>query len=282
MRLFIRISSLLLFGFVVGALAQTDKTDTLEVITLQHRPAETLIPLIQPLVDDVGIVTGRNDQLIVRTTQDQFAQIRTLVRELDTPPVRLLVTVQQLQGAAVQQQGLDLTGNALTSDPLVMSNGHNRQKLHLESEKHHVRHGDNLFQQIQVIAGSEAFIEMGKQLPFVEPINRVDWIYSTGPYGSEYNIQSEPVKSGFYVRPQVHGDWVTLEVLPHREQPSSNGGGRILKQQIATTITGQLGEWLEVSSQHIHNHRKDHTIVHSTQAMDQTNRRVLVKVNRIP
>lgn len=279
MRLAKTVSFLVFFGFFISALAQTD---TFEVITLRHRPAEALIPFIQPLMGDTGVVTGRNDQLILRAKADRHAQIRTLVKKLDTPPLRLLVSVQQLQGNAVQHDAASLRGDAyLSSNPSVIDNEQGQQTFRVELEKRTVRRGDNLHQQIQVLAGSEAFIQMGEQIPSVGYVSRVDSIYPIGHYGGEYDIQSELVSNGFYVRPQVHGDWVTLEILPNREQPSSSGGGRIIKQQLATSVTGRLGEWLEVSHIGIQNHRNNQAVVHSTQVMDNTNRRIFVKVDRL-
>jgi hypothetical protein len=267
------------FGGVVSALAETE---TLEVITLNHQPAETLIPLIEPLVGDTGVVTGRNNQLILRTTPDRLTQIRTLLKQLDTPRQRLLISVQQIYEDQDQQQTVSVSKNvSLGSDPSVIDN--KQQRVDVELEKRTAQRGDNLHQQIQVLNGSEAFLQVGETIPYAEQVAIDNPVYSNsnGHYSNNYAIGSKPVTSGFYVRPQVHGDWVTLEIAPHRAQESAQAGGRITKQQVATTVTGRLGEWLEVSKLDVQNQRNDQAIVRSTQRIDQTNRRILVKIDRL-
>lgn len=281
MRLMTFIISLMIYvGSVTSALAVTD---TLEVITLKHQLAEALIPLVQPLVGDTGVVTGRNDQLIVRTTADRLAQVRTLVKQLDTPPQRLLISVKQLQGNQTQRQAVGISGTlSLGRDVSVIDNDHKQQKLPMGLKKRTTRRGDNLQQQIHVLDGSEAFVEMGEAIPYVAEY--VDSPYPdsfSGAYHGHYDIRSQSVTSGFYVRPQVHGDWVTLQILPRRARESAHGGGRVSTQQAATTVTGRLGEWLEVTSLRVENQRNDQTIIHSTQTMDRSNQRILVKVDRL-
>lgn len=69
--------------------------DRIEVINLQHRSAEDIIPLLQPVAGSQGAITGRNQQLIIRATPARIAQIRELLGPLDTAPRNLLVSVRQ-------------------------------------------------------------------------------------------------------------------------------------------------------------------------------------------
>jgi type II secretory pathway component GspD/PulD (secretin) len=61
-----------------GAYAQQ-----LEIIDLQYRLATDLIPVLAPLLDAGGVLTGTDDKLFVRTSPANFAQIREAVARLD-------------------------------------------------------------------------------------------------------------------------------------------------------------------------------------------------------
>ena len=81
----------LLWSMTVAAFAQT----TVEVIALKYRPAEQLIPVIQPLLGRESSVSSFQNQLVVRATAAELAQVRRVLASLDTAPRRLLITVRQ-------------------------------------------------------------------------------------------------------------------------------------------------------------------------------------------
>ena len=63
----------------------------LEVITLQHRSAEEILPIVRPLLDRDGVASGMNNQLILRTSPHNIAEIRKLLDKIDTPLRRLQI-----------------------------------------------------------------------------------------------------------------------------------------------------------------------------------------------
>ena len=71
----------------------------LEMIQLNYRTAEELIPILQPLVSGGGSLTGVSDQLIVKTTPDNLAEIKHILAGIDKAARRLMITVKQdIQG----------------------------------------------------------------------------------------------------------------------------------------------------------------------------------------
>jgi type II secretory pathway component HofQ len=73
----------------------TAMAQDLEIIELQHRRAEDVIPIVQPLLDPGGVLSGVDDKLLVRTTPANLAQIREAVAAIDRPQRQLLITVGQ-------------------------------------------------------------------------------------------------------------------------------------------------------------------------------------------
>ena len=55
------------------------RADEIEVIALQHRTAEQLIPTVRPLVAPGGAVTGMQSSLIIRSTRANIEDIKRIV-----------------------------------------------------------------------------------------------------------------------------------------------------------------------------------------------------------
>jgi hypothetical protein len=76
---------LLALLFPGGAPAETDDKVPVEIIELQHRSADDLLPHIAPLLGPRDTLTGTGHRLIVRTSPGRLRQVRELVEELDRP-----------------------------------------------------------------------------------------------------------------------------------------------------------------------------------------------------
>src|SRR2546428_14029455 len=70
---------LLLSLFCNYASAQTE----FKIISLQHRFAEDLLPVVQPMVGEGGAASAINNQLLIRATPDRMAAIEQMVATLD-------------------------------------------------------------------------------------------------------------------------------------------------------------------------------------------------------
>lgn len=68
--------------------------ETLEVISLRHRTVDQVLPVLRPLLAPGGALTGQSNQLIVRTSPENLAQIRAVLDAIDQPARRLMVSVR--------------------------------------------------------------------------------------------------------------------------------------------------------------------------------------------
>ncbi len=60
-------------------------------ISLQHRPAEELIPLLKPMLKPEDGISGEGFSLFIRTDAKTYTSVRALIAKLDKPAQRLLV-----------------------------------------------------------------------------------------------------------------------------------------------------------------------------------------------
>ena len=68
--------------------------ETLEVISLRHRTVDQVLPVLRSLLAPGGALTGQSNQLIVRTSPENLAQIRAVLDAIDQPARRLMVSVR--------------------------------------------------------------------------------------------------------------------------------------------------------------------------------------------
>jgi type II secretory pathway component GspD/PulD (secretin) len=226
--------------------ATTPMAQDLEIIDLEYRRAEDVIPIVQPLLDPGGVLSGVDDKLLVRTTPSNLAQIRQAVAAVDRPQRQLLITVGQ--GTVTGIDAASARGAATIGGGDVQV-GVNRPPAGQPGAQVVVRgttQQANLRNQssIRTLEGSETWIAMGQSVPLTTTQVAPGWgrpVQTTTTY--------RDVSTGFYATARVSGDVVTLEISPRQQdyQPS-RGGGTVQTRGSNSVVTGRLGEWIELGA----------------------------------
>jgi len=239
-------------GLLLVAQAHADRT-IVEVIALQHRTAEELIPLIEPFIGPEGAILGRSGQLIIRATPENLAEIKEILGQIDTSPRRLLITVRQNATREQLERELAASGNVSIGDhgravvrdigardgaAAGYRRGQDQVSGRASSTSTLQKAGDT--QQVQVLEGSQAFIQAGTSVPYPERTVLRDPRGVAVSGGTTYR----GVTSGFYVLPRLSGDQVILEISPQRATLGEQG--RIDTQGASTRVSARLGEWIEL------------------------------------
>ena len=131
----------------------------IEVIPLRHRTAEQVIPVLQPLLAPGGALSGQYNQLIVRTSPENLAQIRQVLDSIDRPARRLMIlvrfdNVQDTARSAVQGEAR-VTNRAASAEVRVQDS---RSAL-----------DERVDQRVQVLEGGRARIYGGESRPLRQP-----------------------------------------------------------------------------------------------------------------
>jgi type II secretory pathway component GspD/PulD (secretin) len=154
----------------------------LEVITLKYRTAQEVLPVVQPFVNQAGgSVTGMQYQLIVRTTRSNLDEIKQMLASIDTLPRRLLVTVRQDNNLSSARQSAQLSGNATVGNAqvvvppssrisrgLIVERQQSGNSVRAQVQNSGSRGNENNVQQLQVLEGNEAFIQVGQSVPVAQ------------------------------------------------------------------------------------------------------------------
>jgi hypothetical protein len=262
--------------------------ERVEVITLKYRTAEQVIPIVQPLVGRDGAVTGMQNKLIVRTSPERLAQIKQVLATIDAQPRRLMITVRQNTTRETLAREAGVYGTAgdehgrvtLPEQPgragarVEAGSGSNRVGAKVWTTQGQEDSAD--VQHIQVIEGNRAFIQAGQSVP-----NRGRTVYrdAHGATIVEDSTTYRDVTSGFYVLPRVVGEQVILEISP--QQNSLGERGAVNVQQASTTLSGRLGEWIELGGVGQQADVQGSGTAYSTRQTRSDSRSIFVKVEEV-
>jgi len=228
----------------------------MEVIALRHRSADQVIEVLRPLLESGGSISGMNDRLFVRASAENRAQIRQALAAIDTALRRLMITVRHDNRAD--------GGSAGAAGSRVWSTRGSAT--------------DRGSQQVQVVEGGRALIAVGTSFPV--PFEE----FAVGPLGAAVSrsVVYRDIASGFYARPQLSGERVTLEISPRQESLSRVEPGVVHSARLSTTVSGRLGEWIALGGANLDTgaERSGGTTL-STRAGQQV-RRILLKVEELP
>ena len=215
-----------------------------ETIKLNYRLAEEVIPLVKPFLHQTGIMSGQGQHILIKTSATNLAEIKQFISDLDVPLQNLLITVT-IDDELIQQQN-------------------NRVKRY-STEK---RVTAPSTQQVQTLEGQWATINTGELVPVGLEKNR---------RGGSVTYKS--VSSGFQARARIHGKQVTIELRPKLHSKSRQGGGRISTQEADTTVSGQLGEWINIGGVNPTRKLKKGVRTYTTGRRDDNQNQIYVKVD---
>jgi type II secretory pathway component GspD/PulD (secretin) len=254
-----RFLALILFA-APAALAQ----GTLEVIPLSHRTAEQVLPVLRPLLEPGGAMSGQSNQLIVRTSAGNLAQIRAALAAIDRPLRRLAISVRFDHAQQEARTGVDADAR--------ISNRGSSADLRIADSRSALE--ERVDQRIQVLEGGRAVIATGESRPL-----RERQVYRTpgGAVVTEGTVIQEAA-TGFEVVPRLSGSNVFLEIAPQRENFAAGAGGAMQSERAATTVSGRLGEWIELGAASASAARSRSSDLSSRESTSSGERRIWVKV----
>ncbi|MEX0951171.1 MAG: secretin N-terminal domain-containing protein [Gammaproteobacteria bacterium] len=280
--------------FMQPALA--DPRMQLEVIPLQHQLLQDVLPTLEPMVAPGGSITGMNDQLIIRSTPQNIAEIKQILNSLDRAPQQLMISVRQNVDGQWQQQDHAITGRYRDDNVRIEGDGRNaRERLRAELERRQGgsdasigyefenRYGsdrDHNMHNVRATEGYPAFVQTGQSLPFP---NRNTLVRPDGTIIVQDGTDYVDASSGFYALARLQGDRVSVEIAPRLSRLESGYGGLpvVQLQDVHTVVTGRLGEWLAVGGADQSQQNSSRRILGSGNQQSQEQRQISIKVDLI-
>jgi type II secretory pathway component GspD/PulD (secretin) len=265
----------------LALVAQAQQT-VLEVIELNYRNADQVIPMLKPLLAPGGTISGMQNRLIVRTTPQNLAELRKVLDVVDAMPRKLLISVRQQSTASGSGSEAEVSGSigndrARVTVPgtgsnqggtVVIRRGNDQVRGRVSQSPSTAT--DSGVQTLQVLEGNEAFIQISQSVP----------VRSQSAQGSE-TVQYRDAGAGFYVRPRVSGNQVTLSISTRRDSVADPSTGALNVQRVDTMVSGRLGEWLELGGIAQESVQHDSGTVNRRSVSGRDDRRVFLKVDEM-
>jgi hypothetical protein len=228
----------------------------LRIIQLKHRSAEELIPVIRPMLRPDEHIGGMNYQLLVRASEKGQRDIELLLAELDRARKNLNITVQQNVGRSGDSTSQGISGEGRAGDVRVIVpprrdgtgsgglivGGSGEDSLRYQITRSTGTSQDSNSQFVRVMEGAPAFIRLGQSLPYVQRF--IAYAGNRIVYGQDTQFLN--VTTGFDVLPRLNGDRVELEISPRLSFVGNRGIQDVRFQELRTTVSVKLGEWVEL------------------------------------
>ena len=239
-----------LAALLASVALQAASQQSLEVIPLRHRPAEQVLPALRPLLEPGGTLTGQYNQIIVRASPANLAQLKQALEAIDRPPRRLQISVRFDDARESASQGIEAGGRISHRGSRIDIGAHDRRGSALE----------RVDQRLQVLEGGRALIMTGHSTPM--PITRD-------------TVVIRETATGFEAVPRLAGgDTVIVEIAPQRETRDQH-------QRIATTVSARLGEWFEIGGAATDASREDRGLASASRSRSSEARRVWLKIEEL-
>jgi hypothetical protein len=214
-----------------------------KIITLQHRFADDLLPIISPMVGSEGTATGIRNQLILRAPPNRMREIELAISRLDTARVNRKITINRDSQRLSQSNQIEASGNvrvgnvSIRNDRHSISNSGNILIKRNSSTSH-----QNSSQFLNVLDGERAFIRVGQIVPFTQ-----EWANISRRYAQIIRTTDwQEIDTGFAVRPRTISNQIELEITPRIA--NLNSQGYIDFEELSTTLRVNLGEWVDIGN----------------------------------
>ena len=279
---------------------------SLEIVPLKHRSVEQVMPVLRPLLEPGGVISGQGHQLIVRTSPRNLADIRKTLDAIDTPQRRLMILVRfesnadsrnnsvgvggtlQAGGAALSTASSNPSGNprdntsggirgAAERAPIF-----GRTEVRAEVLSSRSASDERVDQRVQVLEGARAFISTGVSRPVTQST------VAAGPGGTiiQNSTVMQEIESGFDATPRVSGSKVFLDISPRRQtfagtSQGASGAAEVQSQRAASSVSMALGEWIELGDTAEGGTQHATGLLSTRDARTSLSRRIFVKVEEL-
>jgi len=246
----------------------------MKVIPINYRSTPELQQLLSPLLEDSERIIANRSTLIIKATASRQLEIRRLIKQLDTQPSNLSITVIQskTKSAAILNASANIN-LAITRNRNFKESGRIRGRY---ANTEDFSNTDSQ-QKIQTLDGKPAYIKTGQTHP----------IQSTRIYNPTYgfpiissNTQLIEASTGFQVIPRLSGRQVILDISPWSDK--MNKDGTLSSQSGHSTIRVKLGEWVEIGGIEQQSQRSSSGVLSHAYSTKNNSMRILIKVEKTP
>ena len=279
--------TLLLILSALGSYALAGEYET-RILQLRHRDADEVMPILAPLLQGDGRISGRQYQLFVRTSEKNVAEIQRVLKEIDTPLRNMRISVRHTdnQNTAVREREISgdqrvgentriiVAPTAGNGGMVVTRTGKNGVVRYRTQQGTSMRSQDGT-QFVNVLEGKRAYIAVGVSVPQVQT-----FLVLVGNRLAVANgVTYRDVSTGFEVLPRMRGDnSVDLEITPRVAFLGHGDSQTITFQELSTHVNVKVGEWIDLGGILSNSSQVSRTILGASSGRSEEQQRFEVRV----
>ena len=245
-----------------------------EIIPLNYRTAEDVLPVAQSVLGNEGRVSAYGNQLVVNAEPAKIRELQQVLNQLDTRPHQLLISLDTSDNSQGNQSGYSVNGSVSAGNVEIQSgrgevNG--RDHVRLIHRPTNSRGGGT--QQVRATEGSPALIQVGQSQPVTNA--------GIGPYGQVYSqTEYRDANQGMYVTVSLTGNLAHITLSTRNDRFNGNYQGSMNTSATETRVSGPLGQWIEIGGVSESNRSTQSGFArhYSTQGRNDSSLRVKVEV----
>lgn len=242
----------------------------IETIELKHRLASEILPQLQPFVPKEDTIEAYNNMIIIKAEPETIEQIKTLVTKLDVAEQSIVVNVMKTDRLLGSQQGSDLNANINlnNSEDSTVQYQHWSTRDSKNQDQHYNARG---------VSGRPIMIMMGQNIP--QKQNLV-LLRPNGDIAVQGDTQYLNISSGFQAVARILPNHrVKVEIHPAFSE--FNPQTKVIDNSaVISTVTGQLGQWLQIGG--ITQENREETDVQHYRTQQQKQQYLYIKIDLNP
>lgn len=228
----------------------------LEIINLKYRPAKELIPILKPMIDNDGSISGEKYVLFIKTSYKNFQQIKSALNTLDAAFRQLTISIMQESSANMKRYGYNVTKDATKTNAKVYSTQ---------------RKSSNPKQQtIQVTEGQWATLQTGMSIPSISRSKNANGTITE-------SIQYKTIISRLKIHPVINGNNINVKIKSFTGSKDSVNSNSL--QGINTSVIGKIGDWIALGGITSSTQNNQAGFIFSTQRTSDSTRQIFIKID---
>lgn len=228
-------SALLLLVFLVSpVVAEEMRVETLPV---RSRSAEELAEALRPIAGGDATIAAVNGRLVVHASPATLAKIEEALESLDPPPQPLWISVDQQTDPSTRGRSAEFTVE--TREDGVVEQRRTRT-LEGGSVSINPSDGPTATERLHILEGHPAYVRFNRAVPLPSsrtPSSAAGTLLVPGRQYLDADL-------AFAVVPRLSNGRVALEVMAINDTVDNRGDREASRER--ATVSGSLGEWLEV------------------------------------
>ncbi len=224
-------------AFALALVAVQLQAQEIEILRLQYRTADKMLPLVQPLMAPGSALAGRGNELFLRAPSVNAAEIKRLIAALDHAPRALVITISDSPGVekvrpADAAGGVTIaSGDASAGGAAGNPRAGNERTLAARASA----------QTLRINEGERVRVALPTANAFTA--RRRSAQDNGSRIASDHTLSYEAI-ADFFLRVEIAGDIALLDVAPVDPAIAVAAADQ---SSLAAQVQARLGDWVELA-----------------------------------